>query len=221
MTSTRMLAALAAAALLSHSSVARADGLGGLGGLGEGLKLRLELPHARLVAGDLDFNLLDDSNAPKVSAADLQLEERGKVRRTMLTTHQIVGLTTLGLLAATVVVGQLNYLDRFSGSAANTARFEVAHEVLAFSALTGFAATGALALFAPVPYPKERKFDTTVIHKLCMAGATLGMMSELGLGLYTVGREGYGNQRSVAIAHQIIGFSTLGLMTIGAGAFIF
>jgi hypothetical protein len=217
----RMLAALATAALLSQSSVARADSLGGLGGLGEGLKLRLELPRAKLVAGDLDFNLLDDANAPKVSAADLALEERGRLRRTVLTTHQIVGLSTLGLLAATVVVGQLNYMDRFSGSASNTARFELAHSVLAFSALAGFAATGALGLFAPVPYPKERKFDTTVIHKLCMAGATLGMMSEMGLGLYTAGREGYGNQRSVAIAHQVIGFSTLGLMTIGAGAFIF
>lgn len=38
----------------------------------------------------------------------------------MLTAHQIAGLTTLGLMATTVVLGQLNFDDHFSPSGAGS-----------------------------------------------------------------------------------------------------
>jgi cytochrome b561 len=171
--------------------------------------------------GDLDFNLLGDEKPKERTPAEIRLEEQEKLRRTMLTTHQVVGLSTLGLLAVTVVFGQLNYNDRFSPSAANTAKYEYIHETLALATLLGFATTGALGLLAPKPDDRPRGFDTTAVHKICMAAAALGMMTELGLGFYTAGRTGYINQKELAQIHDVTGFSTLGFMTIGAGAFIF
>lgn len=172
--------------------------------------------------GDMNFDLLGESKPKERSADDLQVEHRAEVRRGMLTVHQGVGLATLGLLAGTCVIGQLNYMDKFGGSSPNnTARFESAHSVLAFGTLTGFAATGILGLTAPVPYAKPVDVDTTLFHKLFMGGATLGMASELGLGVYTASHEGLQGQKSVAQLHQIIGYTTLALMGAGASAFIF
>ena len=171
---------------------------------------------------DMNFDLLGETKPRERTAAELAIAHDAEVRRTTLTIHQTAGLATLGLLAATVLVGQLNYMDKFAGSApSNTARWESPHTVLAFATLGGFAATGMLGLFAPVPYDKPVKADTTLAHKLCMGAATLGMMSELGLGVYTASREGYTNQKSIAQAHQIIGFSTLVFMSAGASAFLF
>jgi len=173
-------------------------------------------------SGDMNFDLLGESKHHEPTAAELAIAHEAEVRRTTLTIHQTAGLATLGLLAATVLVGQLNYMDKFAGSApSNTAKWETPHTVLAFATFGGFAATGMLGLFAPVPYDKPVKADTTLAHKLCMGAATLGMMSELGLGVYTASREGYGNQKGIAQAHQIIGFSTLVFMSAGASAFLF
>ena len=172
-------------------------------------------------AGDLGFDLLGESKPRERTADDLRVEHEVAVRRTMLTTHQVAGLTTLGLLAGTSVIGQLSYMDRFSSNAPGTGRFERPHTVLAGATVVGFAATGLLAMFAPVPYEKPLQVDTTLAHKLFMGGATLGMLAEAGLGIYTAGREGYGNQRQLAQIHQAIGFTTLGCMGAGAGAFVF
>ena len=131
------------------------------------------------------------------------------------------GLSTLTLMAATVIFGQLQYSDQIGANAANTARYEGAHEILATVTLVGFAGTGALALFAPVPYPRPQRFDTTFVHKLCMAGAALGMMTELGLGLYTASHTGFSDQQTLAAVHEVIGYSTFGLLGIGAAAFVF
>ena len=170
----------------------------------------------------LDFDLLGDTpKAPERSAAEIELDRQEHIRRKMLNIHQIAGLTTLALLAATVVIGQLEYQDHFQPGAPNTAKWEMPHEVMATLTLVGFAGTGALGLFAPVPYPRKQRVDTTFVHKLAMSGAALGMMTELGLGLYTAGHEGFASQSTLAQAHNIIGYTTLGLMSIGASAFIF
>jgi len=170
---------------------------------------------------DLNFDLLGEPTKPQHTAEDERIEHQAALRRTMLTVHQTAGLVTLAALAATVIVGQLNYSDKFSDVPNNSARFEKAHEILAFTAVAGFAGTGLLGLLAPVPYDKPLKADTTLAHKLLMGAATLGMVSELGLGIYTATHEGLANQKSVAQAHQIIGFSTLVFMGAGASAFLF
>lgn len=169
---------------------------------------------------DLGFDLLGEDKPHVDAAAQLHLERQLHTRRRMLTLHQGVGLATLALLAGTVTVGQLNYSDKFGGNAPS-ARFETAHELLALGSLAGFTATGVLGLLAPVPEERPHRFDTVATHKLAMAGATLGMLTEAGLGLYTQTHEGLSGQRGLAQAHQVVGYSTLGLMLIGAGALLF
>jgi hypothetical protein len=211
--------ACVAAVLLFHASSAQAQ-------------LPTSLPRLRLnpvmqlaesgSGGDgLDFDLLGDKKDQPPSPEALEVAHQQQVRRAFLSFHQVIGLSTLTMLAATVIVGQLNYLDRFAGGAPNTARWEVPHEVLATATLVGFATTGAVGLLAPKPDDKPRGFDTTAVHKICMGAAALGMAAELALGFYTAGHEGLANQKQLAEVHQYIGFSTFGFMTIGAGAFIF
>ncbi|MBI3181823.1 MAG: hypothetical protein HYZ28_06735 [Myxococcales bacterium] len=127
------------------------------------------------------------------------------VRRTMLTVHQSMGMATFALLAATVAVGHLNYHDRFYGS--DRGSLERAHRALAYTTETAFLATGALALFAPEPdaKPALSGFDSTTVHKLAMLAATLCMVGQVGLGLYTASREGYVDQLTMARAHLVAG----------------
>lgn len=170
---------------------------------------------------DLGFDLLGAPAAPAPSALDLKIAHQAQLRETLLTIHQAMGLATLACLAATVLVGQLSYADKFGRAAPNqTDRYVAAHEILSFTTLAGFAATGVLGLTAPVPYPKPTRIDTTLLHKVCMGAAVLGMMTELGLGLYTQSREGYVNQKSLAQVHQAVGLGTLVAMGAGATAFI-
>jgi hypothetical protein len=171
--------------------------------------------------GNLDFDLLGTPAQTTTPVQEQHQLHLAKVRRAMLGIHQAAGLSTLALLAATVVIGQLNYSDRFSSQAPGTARFEQAHAAVAFSALGGFAATGLLGLLAPVPYDEPRHFDTITVHKIFMGAATLGMTSEMGLGIYAASHEGVGDQRSIAQAHQVIGYTTLALMAAGAVTLLF
>jgi hypothetical protein len=82
-----------------------------------------------------------------------KLERRVHLRRHMLFWHQILGFITLGALAATDIIGTLNYVDKFGGGNASGA-FQQAHIGLAAGTTITFATTAALALFAPNPYPK-------------------------------------------------------------------
>ena len=97
---------------------------------------------------DLDFDLLAPSPAPVAAVRD-PLQPKAERRRTMLRAHQIVGLSTLGVMAATVVVGQLNYSDLYSSGGSRHSRYLLPHRILAYSTTAGFAATASLSLFAP------------------------------------------------------------------------
>lgn len=186
-------------------------------------------PHLQLTpmtlaaADDMDFDLLGEAKPVVRSAADLELERKSGVRRSMLNVHQIAGFSTLGLLAVSAVIGQLQYLDRFAGDApAQTNKWRLPHQIATGATTVGFATTGLLGLLAPVPFEKPSgQVDTVTFHKSFMAGATLGMLTEIGLGIYTASRPGFANQKSLAQVHQIIGFSTLGLMSLGLGSLAF
>src|SRR5690606_11704201 len=83
-----------------------------------------------------------------------ELDGRARLRRGMLTAHQIAGQTTLGLMATTVVLGQLNFDDHFSPSGAGSGAYATPHRIAAYSTAAAFALTGGLAWVAPVPYEK-------------------------------------------------------------------
>jgi len=169
-------------------------------------------------APDLDFgdDLLDSSTSAEAPVAvDPALERAIERRRTMLTVHQTLGLATAATLAATMVVGQLNFDDRYRGFG-DTGRYKSWHTGLVIGSSTLFAGTGLLGLLAPTPFKKEFRWDTITFHKIFMSIATAGMLSQVALGRLTVDREGKLSQVALARAHQAIGFATMGAVAAGA-----
>jgi hypothetical protein len=163
-----------------------------------------------------DFDLLPPEAKPDAAtqARDAETQRSLSTRRTMLQLHQLGGFATLAALGTTVVLGQLNYSDKYGGGG-DTGRYITPHSIAAYSAAGIFAATGLLALFAPSPFEKQLRLDTATLHKASMAVATAGMVTEVVLGIVTASREGKLSQRDLAMAHQIIGYTTLAATTTG------
>jgi hypothetical protein len=133
----------------------------------------------------------------------------------MLTLHQGLGIATWAAMTATVVVGQLDFDDRFRGGG-DTGKYHGWHKGLAYGTATLFATTAALALLAPEPYAKKSRFDTATAHKASMAVAAVGLAAQVALGVWARSLEGELSERDVAAAHQAIGYATLGAMSFGA-----
>jgi len=170
-------------------------------------------------SSDLDFDLL----GPTQAADQPVVIDEGKVelRRKMLTYHPLLGIGLLVCETATVVVGQLNYNDRFGGGP-SSGRYQQTHRVLAWSTAALFVGTGALALLAPNPLGKKHEgFDRVLLHKIAMLTAAAGMVTEIVLGIYTASREGYLNQTSLARTHLAIGYTTLAATYLGVGSIVF
>ena len=177
-------------------------------------------------AGDLNFDLLDEGKKTDTgpSLEEVQRRERierlVKIRRPLLIAHQAVGFVTLAALAATVVIGHLNYYDKYQ-SGDFSGRYEKAHIGLGISTSITFGATGLLAVFAPNPYPKPIRFDTALVHKLSMILATAGMVTQIILGPITANRVGRQDQGTLALAHVVTGYATWAFMATGTVAYFF
>jgi hypothetical protein len=184
-------------------------------------------------SNSLDFDLFGDKKppAPGVNLSlppatapkpdSLLLAKQVKKRRLMLQLHQGFGFATLALLAATCVLGQLEYDDKFTRSGTDTGRYLTAHESLAYASTATFATTGLLGLLAPTPYKKPLKLDAALLHKVMMGIATAGFLAELALGFATAAGGGELFQRDLAITHLATGYVTFGAMTAGYLAFVF
>jgi len=171
---------------------------------------------------DFDFDLFGDGT--KRSEEDPALAGRARLRRGMLQAHQIAGLTTLGLMATTVVLGQLNFDDHFSASGAGSGAYSTPHRIAAYSTAAAFAVTGGLALLAPVPYEKAPGFDAGTVHKLAAFGAVAGMAGQVALGMIAGDALRSGQARrfeSVADLHRFTGYATLTLLATAAAAWLF
>lgn len=167
--------------------------------------------------GDMGFDLLG-APPPPAAAPD---EGRMKTRRTLLNIHQGLGIGLLAVSTTMMVFGQLNYSDRFGGGP-STGKFETPHTVLAFTTLGLFVATGLMALVAPSPLQERSEgIDRVTLHKIGMFTAAVGMAAQAALGIWTVNREGYINQTSVARAHLVVGYVTYAAMLFGVGALVF
>lgn len=157
-----------------------------------------------------DFELLAPRKAPDEAtrARDEALMQQLGRRRTMLQLHQYGGYATMATLTVAVVLGQINYLDKYAGGG-DTGRWMTPHAVAAFTAAGVFAATGVLAILAPSPLEKPLRVDTATLHKIAMAVATAGMVTQIVLGPIIGSKEGQVSQRDWALAHQIVGYTTL------------
>jgi len=180
----------------------------------------------------MDFNFFPDSSGEaagsesaglKLSPEALELKHEGETRRWMLTTHQTLGIATWILMAATVTVGQLNYNQLYGGGGGKNT-YQTPHEILVAATSVAFAATGAFALFAPSPYKKPLHFDTGLVHRIAVSGATLGMLTEIFLGWWTTHQANAGNPnnlRTMARTHQVVGWTTFGFLTAAAAVWVF
>lgn len=179
---------------------------------------------AASAAPDLSFDLMPDAPKPATPAEDLartlRVERAVKVRRALLLSHQAIGFITLAGLAATTVIGHLNYYDKYQ-SGDFTGRYEKAHLGLSISTTTLFGTTGLLALFAPNPYPKPYRFDSAMVHRVAMALATAGMVTQIILGPITASRVGRLNQGDLALGHVVTGYLTFGFMAAGVISYMF
>jgi hypothetical protein len=157
-----------------------------------------------------DFELLGPRKAPDEAtrARDQALMQQLGRRRTMLQLHQYGGYATMATLTVAVVLGQLNYLDKYGGGG-DTGRWTTPHTIAAFTAAGVFAATGVLAVLAPSPLEKPSRVDTVTLHKIAMVVATAGMVTQIVLGPIIGSKEGQLSQRDFALAHQIVGYTTL------------
>ncbi|MDB4964729.1 MAG: hypothetical protein JWN44_418 [Myxococcales bacterium] len=177
-------------------------------------------------SGDMSFDLFGDKE--KKSPLDVareqdrvaKLEQKVKLRRSLLKWHQVLGFATLGALAVTDVIGTFAYVDKY-GSGNDTGSFLTAHLGLGVGTSALFATTGILALAAPNPYPKPLKLDAALVHKVAMALATACFVAQLVLGPITGTREGKLDQRDFAVAHLVIGYGAFAFMTAGVLAYVF
>jgi cytochrome b561 len=156
-------------------------------------------------------------------AAEPDLAKEVQTRRWMLKVHQTLGITTWLSMLATVIVGQLNYNQLYGGGGGSN-KWQNPHRALVISTSTLFAATATFSLLAPTPYKKPLRFDTGLVHRIAVIGATLGMVTEVVLGWITTHQADAGNPhnlRTMAKAHQIVGYSTLGFLTIAGTVWVF
>jgi uncharacterized membrane protein len=135
-------------------------------------------------------------------------------RRNQLTIHQTMGLTTLGGLAVTGILGSTFNFQRQSGAPASvTGPIGTAH--LAGSALTGlcYLTTATLALTAPqapVASPYEG-VDSVLVHKGLALLHGAGILSTISLGLLSARQD-----PALLPYHQVLGLTTLALLSASA-----
>jgi hypothetical protein len=169
----------------------------------------------------MDFDLLEPSTTAEAPVqVDPELERAIARRRTMLSLHQGLGIAMALTLAATVVVGQLNFDDRYRGFG-DTGHYKDWHTGLVVGSTSLFVGTGLLGVLAPTPFEKKFRWDTITFHKIFMSLATAGMLSQVVLGRLTESREGKLSQVDLVRAHQAIGYATLGAVAAGALMIVF
>ena len=143
-----------------------------------------------------------------------------KVRRRVLELHTGFGFATLVAFAATLVIGQLNYQDKYGGGD-STGRYADAHLGLSLGTSALFATDAILALAAPTPYKKPIKADAALLHKVMMGIATAGMVTQLALGFATASNGGNLAQRDMALGHAVVGYVTFASMLTGYLSYVF
>ncbi len=144
---------------------------------------------------------------PQVRKSDLVL------RRTMLTWHQRLGITTWFLMSATVLAGQLT----LNGNR----KFRDWHSPLAEATIIGYSATALLAILAPPPLIRRPgDHDTVFWHKLLAWVHAAGMIALPILANNIVHRDRFHGVRGAeqfnqarARAHQVTAYITYAAFT--------
>jgi len=105
---------------------------------------------------------------PQVRMSELRL------RRAMLTTHQIGGFLTLASMIAAVYYGQKSLNDPNSGQRSDPYRNN--HQLFVTTTIALYSATGVLAVVSPPPLIRRDEMSTTTIHKTLAWVHFIGMV---------------------------------------------
>jgi hypothetical protein len=140
------------------------------------------------------------------SAASLPLTEENrekemKWRRTLLTTHQIMGLATLGAMVTTVVYGQ-RILNE------NNFNLRGAHSTWAGITIGAYTATALLAFSTPPPMVRRGEWSTVSWHKALAWVHLTGMVLTPIVGSMIQHTGTLQSVHQVELFHQVSGYVT-------------
>lgn len=155
--------------------------------------------------------LADDPYLLPVTTPEQKEEsERLERRGTMLRWHQGLGLTTLGLLTAQVIVGYSLLSHAEEGAFGESFdRLRTAHLILGVSSFVTYLSAASLALLAP-GIDRTGAFDTLTIHKSLAFVHGTGMILTPTFGFYLSKNRDRLGERYLPLArtHQIAGITT-------------
>ncbi len=146
--------------------------------------------------------------------APLSLPERKyelRLRRTMLTTHQIAGFTTLALMYTTAYFGQrVIDGDRKLGDV---------HQSLAMATIISYSITGLLGVLSPPPLIRRDEESTVTLHKTLAWIHLAGMILTPIIGSMIRNRHTF--NMSKAHFHQVAGYFTTAVFTAAVLVIVF
>ncbi len=130
-------------------------------------------------------------------------------RRTMLSTHQVLGFTTLALMTASVIFGQILLNDYEALRFEEALRNRQTHRTLSIITFGTYMSTAAMSTFAPPPLIRRDEWNTVSTHKLFAIFHFSGMVAQPILAIMASNSRDLEQIRTLRRAHQIVGYFTL------------
>ena len=130
-------------------------------------------------------------------------------RRTMLSTHQVLGFATLALMTASVVFGQILLNDYEALRFEEALRNRQTHRTLSIITFGTYMSTAAMSTFAPPPLIRRDEWNTVSTHKLFAIFHFSGMVAQPILAIMASNSRDLEQIRTLRRAHQIVGYFTL------------
>ncbi len=144
----------------------------------------------------------------------LSLSERKnelKIRRTMLTVHQLAGFTTLGLMWTTAYFGQ-RVID-------GNRRLGGTHQAFVTATIISYGLTALLAVLSPPPLIRRDEVGTVTIHKTLAWIHLAGMIITPIIGSMIRHRHSF--NMNAARFHQVAGYLTTATFTAAVLVIVF
>lgn len=140
-----------------------------------------------------------------------------KVRRAMLTVHQLGGYVTLGLLIPTIIQGQRdlqNWNDATNGVRPFSRGLNRTHKLLGELTFASYMTTASFALFSPPPLIRRDDWDTVKLHKTLAWIHFTGMIALPILGSMAYHASSVKEAKTLRTIHQITGYTTAAAFSI-------
>jgi hypothetical protein len=171
------------------------------------------------------FERIDADDLEEMSEQERRaLQERLKIRRTMVQVHQVFAFTAAGAIVGAEVIGLVNQISLARGTP-KRAELEPllgVHRVLVGTALTSYLGAGIMAWTMPKALRlnggAKPGFDSGKAHVLLsvLHGITMATLMTTGFLMANVVPVGGGAWDGLVVAHEIAGFATAGLVITAA-----